>query len=339
MSTIKDVALKAGVTVTTVSRVLNNRGYISEKTRLKVHEAMTELNYQPNEIARSLFKKRSGLMGLIIPNVGHPFFGELTEHIELYAYQAGFKLILCNSYRDSAKEKDYLEMLRRNQVDGIIMGSHSLDISHFLAQKLPMVTLDRFFSEDIPSVTSDNYRGGYMATELLIQRGCRNLAHISGPLNLTTQANRRYDGFRDAAEKHGAPYTVIETTLNRFEDEEYSDKARMLLSQYPDVDGVFASSDVIAANLIRVALNMGRRVPEDLKVIGYDDIRFAALTIPSITTIRQPIGRMAETAVQTLNRMIGGETVEPITILPVELVERDSTGQKESLEVKKSPAQ
>jgi len=325
MPTIKDVALKSGVTVTTVSRVLNNRGYISDATRDKVHAAMKELNYQPNEIARSLFKKKSGLIGLIIPNVGHPFFAELTQYVELHAYAAGFKVILCNSYRDGVKENDYIDMLRRNQVDGIIMGSHTLDYGRFLALRMPIVTLDRFFSEDIPSVTSDNYRGGILATELLIRKGCKKLAHISGPLALSTQANRRFDGFKEIAEKAGIPYVVTETALNRFEDEEYREKTEALLTAHPDIDGVFCSSDVIAANFIQIARLRGLRIPQDIQIVGFDDIRMASLLTPALTTIRQPIEEMARTAVETLRKMVDGEERQAMHMLPIELIEREST--------------
>ncbi len=327
MPTIKDVALKSGVTVTTVSRVLNNRGYISEATREKVNAVMKELNYQPNEIARSLFKKKSGLIGLIIPNVGHPYFAELTQYVELHAYASGFKVILCNSYRDGVKENDYIDMLRRNQVDGIIMGSHTLDYARFLSLKMPIVTLDRFFSEDIPSVTSDNFRGGILATDLLIRKGCRKLAHISGPLSLSTQANRRFDGFKETVEKAGIPYVIIETALNRFEDDEYREKTETLLNDHPDIDGVFCSSDMIAANFIQAARGKGFRIPQDIQVVGFDDIRMASLLTPALTTIRQPIEDMARTAVDILRRMVDGEEHQTMHLLPVELIERDSTKQ------------
>lgn len=326
MPTIKDVARVSGVTVTTVSRVLNNRGYISEATKAKVQDAMKQLNYQPNELARSLFKKKSGLIGLIIPNVSHPYFAELTQFIELYAYAAGFKVILCNSYRNSVKENDYIDMLTRNQVDGIIMGSHTLDFSRFLTLKMPLVTIDRFFSDEIPTVTADNYSGGVQATNLLIQRGCKKLAHISGPLSLSTQANRRCDGFRDTAENAEVRYVVIETALNHFEDAEYRDRSEALLKEHPDIDGVFCSSDVIAANFIQTAKGLGFRIPEDIKVVGFDDVRMASLLTPALTTVRQPVEDMARTAVETLQCMIEGEPYEGTRLLPVELVIRESAG-------------
>jgi DNA-binding LacI/PurR family transcriptional regulator len=158
MANIKDVAEIAGVTVTTVSRVLNNRGYISEATRNKVYEAMAQLDYQPNEIARSLFRKKSNMLGLIIPDVSHPFFAELTKYVEFYAYSNGYKILFCNSYQDSKKEKDYIDMLKRHQVDGIIMGSHNLETSDYQNLKLPIIAIDRYLAEDIPYVTSDNFQ-------------------------------------------------------------------------------------------------------------------------------------------------------------------------------------
>ncbi|HEY8804339.1 MAG TPA: LacI family DNA-binding transcriptional regulator, partial [Clostridium sp.] len=163
MATIKDVARVAGITVTTVSRVLNNRGYISDATRKKVYDVMEELNYKPNEIARALFRKKSNILGLIIPNVSHPFFAELTNYIEYYAHKKGYNILLCNSYQDSAKEKDYIEMLRRHQVDGIIMGSHTLETSEYMNTDLPIVAIDRNISDNIPYITSDNYHGGVLA--------------------------------------------------------------------------------------------------------------------------------------------------------------------------------
>jgi len=174
-------------------------------------------------------------------------------------------------------------------------------------------------------VTSDNYQGGVLATALLIRKGCRKLAHISGPLALSTQANRRYDGFRDTAQQAGVETVLIETALNRFEDEEYQEKAETLLREHPDLDGVFCSSDLIAANLIRVAHGRGLRVPEDLQVVGFDDIRTASLLTPALTTIRQPIEDMARTAVETLHKMVEGEDRQAMHLLPVQLIERETT--------------
>lgn len=323
MATIKDVAKLAGVTVTTVSRVLNNRGYISEATRKKVYEAMEQLNYQPNEIARSLFRRKSNILGLIVPNVSHPFFAELTNYVEFYAYQVGYKVLVCNSYQDSVKEKDYVEMLKRNQVDGIIMGSHTMETSEYLIPSLPIVALDRDFSNGIPFITSDNYQGGMLATNLLIDKGCRKLAHISGPLELSTPANNRYQAFIDVVTERKVDYVIRQAKLDIFES--YEKLAYKLFEEHPDIDGIFASSDMIAASIIHVANVIGKEITKDLKIVGYDDINLASLIVPPLTTIKQPIEKMGELAVKILINQIEGKEAAIENILPISLIERKTT--------------
>jgi DNA-binding LacI/PurR family transcriptional regulator len=323
MATIKDVAKVSGVTVTTVSRVLNNRGYISEITRKKVYEAMEKLNYQPNELARSLYRKKSNFIGLIIPNVAHPFFAELTSFIEFYAYKQGYKVLICNSYQDSVKEREYVEMLKRNQVDGIIMGSHTLETSDYLVPTLPIVAIDRKLSHDIPYVTSDNYKGGELATNLLIDKGCKKLVHISGPLELNTPANNRYKAFMDVVEKKNVEYVIVQAKLDIFES--YEKLAYKLFQEQPDIDGVFASSDMIAASIIHVANEIGKEIPRELKIVGYDDISIAHMIVPPLTTIKQPIEAMAELTVKVLINQIEHVEVNLENVLPISLVERKST--------------
>lgn len=323
MTTIKDVAKVSGVTVTTVSRVLNNRGYISDATRKKVYDAMEQLNYKPNEIARSLFRKKSNLIGLIIPNVSHPFFAELTNHIEYHAHAKGYKILLCNSYQDSAKEKDYVDMLRRHQVDGIIMGSHSLETSEYLTTNLPIVAIDRNLSNNIPFITSDNYNGGVLATELLINKGCKKLAHISGPLELNTPANKRYEAFLDITKKRNIKSIVIQGNLDTFEG--YKKLVFNLFKETPTIDGVFASSDLIAASIINIASSLGKKIPDDLKIVGYDDINIASLIVPTLTTIRQPIEDIGKLAIEILINIMDEKPVDIENILPVKLIERMTT--------------
>ncbi|KOF58154.1 MULTISPECIES: LacI family DNA-binding transcriptional regulator [Clostridium] len=323
MATIKDVAQLAGVAVTTVSRVLNNKGYISEETRKKVNDAMENLNYQPNEVARSLYRKKSNIIGLIIPDVSHPFFAKLTNYIEYYAYENGYKILLCNSYKDKIKEKDYINMLKRNQVDGIIMGSHTLETSEYSKQKLPIITFDRNLSGNIPFITSDNYKGGSLATKLLIKKGCKKLAHISGTLELNTPANKRYNAFIDIVKEEKVDFVVKQTKLDTFEN--YIKLVRNIFEEHPDIDGIFASSDMIAASVIQVANSIGKEITKDLKIVGYDDIDIASLIVPQITTIRQPLEEMGKMAVKLLIDQINGKDVKTENILPIKLIERKTT--------------
>lgn len=324
MATMKDVAEVAGVTVTTVSRVLNNRGYISEKTRKKVYDTMQQLNYRPNEMARSLLRKKSNLIGLIIPTVSHPFFSELTNYIEYYAYKLGYKILLCNSYQDSVKEKEYIMMLKSNQVDGIIMASHTLEIDEYLNLNLPIVAIDRAFSNSIPFITSDNYSGGVLATNLLIDKGCKKIAHISGFLNLQTPANNRYNAFLDVVTKRNIENVILETKLGILEN--YEEIVYKLFEEHPDIDGIFASSDMIGISVIKVARELGKEIPKDLKIVGYDDITFSSLISPSLTTIKQPIEQMGELVIQLLINQMEQKEVPLENVLPITLVERETTG-------------
>jgi LacI family sucrose operon transcriptional repressor len=308
-----------------VSRVLNNRGYISEATRKKVYKAMEELDYQPNEVARSLFRKRSNIIGLIVPTVAHPFFAELTAYVETYAYARGYKVLICNSQLDASKEQEYVGMLRRNQVDGIIMASHTLEVEEYKKLNLPVVTFERFISNRIPYVTSDNYQGGKLAVELLLERGCKMIAHMCGSLHLDMLANQRHRAFMDVAEARNVPFFTVETDINVFEVDKYEQLLTELLTQHPDIDGLFLNSDIMAIAAMKVCRKLGKRIPEDMKIIGYDDVSIASLVSPQITSVRQPLAQMSELSVRLIEDLVEGKTVEVENCLPVELVERETT--------------
>ncbi|WP_410514404.1 LacI family DNA-binding transcriptional regulator [Paenibacillus sp. BR2-3] len=325
MVTIHDVALKAGVSVTTVSRVLNNRGYLSEGTRSKVFQTIEELNYHPNEIARSLLRKRSNIIGLIIPDVSHPFFAELANHVEYYAYQDGCKVLLCNSRLDPVKEKEYIEMLKRNMVDGIVMGSHTLQVDEYRNLHSPIVTIDRQIDADIPYISSDNYRGGELAAELLISKGCRKIAHICGNLELQLLANYRSTAFRDVMFRHGVEHVIIQTDMNVFDHAQYGQIIEKLLNEHPDVDGIFATSDIIAAFALKGCTKAGKRVPGDIRIIGYDDIGAVSWFAPELSSIKQPISEIGRLAVELIRKQRDGEPFERENILAVELMERSTT--------------
>ncbi|QJD84056.1 LacI family DNA-binding transcriptional regulator [Cohnella herbarum] len=325
MATIKDIADKVGVTVTSVSRVLNNRGYISETLKKRVQEAMEELNYQPNEVARSLIRKKSNIIGLIIPDVSHPFFGEVTKYIEYYADKNGYKLLLCNSKLNKLKEKEYINMLKGSQVDGIIMGSHTMDTKDYTSIKLPMVTLDRQITDTIPYISSDNYKGGELATNLLIKKGCKKIAHISGNLHLNLLAKLRHDAFKNVITNKGIEHIVLQTELNGFNYDEYEQLVSSMFQEHPDIDGVFASSDIIAAQVLKECYRIGKSVPQDMKIVGYDGIQLGQLITPGITTIKQPTKEIGKMAVRLIIEQIEGQDVLKENILPVKLIERQST--------------
>lgn len=325
MATIKDVAQVAGVSVTTVSRVFNNRGYLSDEVRRKVAAAMKALQYQPNDLARSLHRQKSNIFGLIVPTVSHPFFGEIARRFEYYAYQGGYKVLLCNSLQNRDKEQDYIEMLKRSQVDGILMGSHLLDTGDYEGLSLPIISLDRQLGESIPSICCDNYQGGELATEHLLSLGCKNLLHISGNLQVRMLSNRRTDAFLKAASKAGVPYTHYELPDSSVADFNEQDFLLDILKRHPDADGIFATSDITAAALLALANSLGRRAPRDIKIVGFDGGLISTLTCPALTTLVQPVDAICSFAFDYLTRMMEGTPVPSKTVLPVTLAVRGST--------------
>ncbi|MEC3655150.1 LacI family DNA-binding transcriptional regulator [Bacillus siamensis] len=320
---IHDVAKIAGVSSTTVSRVLNNRGYISEKTKEKVYKAMEEINYFPNDLARSLFRKRTNLIGLIIPNSGNPFFGELAFHIESICTSMGYKLLLCNSLHRKDKEEKYVEMLIRNQVDGVIAVTYNRGILNYHKQNLPIVAIDHFLSDSIPVVGSDNYDGGKKAAELLIEKGCRHIVHINGPLELETPANLRRKAYEDVMRKHGRQPITYEVPFYQHD----RDIISSLFDEQPDTDGIFASDDLMAAAVMTEAKKRGKDIPAQLKVIGYDGTETVQSILPELTTIQQPIELISKTAIEILVKEIEGEFDDlPLeTYLPVRFLEGQTT--------------
>ncbi|KAB2865877.1 MULTISPECIES: LacI family DNA-binding transcriptional regulator [Exiguobacterium] len=318
---IEDVAKLAGVSPTTVSRVLNNRGYISEKTKTKVEAAMQELNYFPNDVARSLFNKRSYLIGLILPTTANPFFGELTFHIENYCATNGYKVLLCNSLNQVDKEERYLEMLLRNQVDGIIVGTHNRGILDYHKQNLAVVAIDRYLSDTIPVVSSDNYQGGKLATDYLWTKGCRRIALIDGEGSLETPARLRRQAYLDVMKAHGQEPIVyeVEEVFDRTSQEAVMQK---LIDEQPELDGVFATNDLFAASFMRV-MKASKHSSRKIEVVGYDGTEAVRSLLPELATVQQPIEEIAKTAIDLLLKEIDGEfTDEGREIqLPVRMIQ------------------
>lgn len=324
MPNLKDVAQKAGLSVTTVSRVLNNRGYISEKARGAVSRAMAELNYHPNELARSLFRQRTNVLGVIMPSAAHPFFGKLLQAIEKYTAKAGFKIMLCLSQQDTAKEIEYLKLLQGNKVDGIILSSRSSDIKSFLDEGFPFVTIDRVLGPRIPCVAGDSYQGGCLATRHLIDLGCRKLGHITGSPELELQANRRDEAFVDTCRQNKVESVVINTSEADFSNLDYYRDIETILTD-KKIDGLFAGNDIMAAQALQVARRLGIKIPEELKIVGFDDIDLASLTTPRLTTIRQPVDEIGRYAVDVIQKQLAGIIVPTQIVLPVILVRRETS--------------
>ncbi len=325
MATLKDIAKDTGLTVSTVSRVLNNRGYLSESTKKKVQESMKRLNYQPNELARSLSKKTSQTIGVILPHIRHPYFSELLSHIERHAGSNGYKILVFNSRDKDEKALEHIDMCTSNRVAGIILCSGLVDVKQLTTLNIPLITIERHLENGTASVECDNLQGGKMAATHLIQRGCKHLLHISGISNLSMPADSRAAGFSGKCQEFGVPYHEIMTTVSEYNNLDYVEFLKESLAKFPETDGIFAGSDLIAIQLIQVCHEIHKKIPEDIKIVGFDDVFWARLSTPSITTIHQPIKEMAEKAVDLLLETQQGNMIATRTILPVSLIERGSS--------------
>ena len=328
MATLKDVAKETGLATGTVSRVLNNRGYISDEARKKVDDAMKKLNYQPNEVARSLHSKSSNTIGLIGPHIRHPYFSGMISNLENEANKRGYKILLCNSQSTDKKEQEYLNMCTGNQVAGIILCSGSISVEIFNSANIPIITMERFLDNGTASVECDNAHGGELAAEKLISCGCRNLLHVGAISSIAMPADKRSEGFRKVCERERVSVIELMTEDAQYYDLAYNDLIEEALLKYPETDGVFASSDVIAAQTLQICRKLHILVPEQMKVIGFDDVLMASLTTPQLTTIHQPVKEMAEIALNLLDDAVAGKLVPKRTVLPVRLVERESTGER-----------
>ena len=325
MATLKDVAKETGLTVSTVSRILNNRGYISEDARQRVRDAMQKLDYQPNEVARSLSKKTSNTIGVILPHISHPYFAKVISCLESAADARGYKILLFNSKGRDDKQAKYVEICKSNRVAGVILMSGLVSMENLKSLTVPLVTIERSLEWGTAGIECDNYNGGRLAAEHLIERGCRKILHISGVNETKMPADAREQGFVDVCERHHVAHREIKTTIRQYNEGEYHEFLREALIQNRDCDGIFASSDIIAAQIIQVARKFQIRIPEDMKLVGFDDTTVSSLTTPTITTIHQPVEEMVRAAVSALLDAAQGKLVPSRTILPVRLIEREST--------------
>lgn len=311
-ATMKDVAKLAGVGVGTVSRVLND-GPVKDKTRKKVEQAIEELDYQPNYYARGLKTNRTYTIALIIPNVWHPFFSEFAFYVETSLAKQHYKLYLCNSSGDAEKEKEYIQMVTQNKVDGIIGITYS-DIDEYVSSQLPFVSIDRYFTEDVIYVTADNEAGGRLAVKELLKRGCQHLAYIGGYQETPNETKNRRKSFEKVCQKNQIDYHVLDL-LEPLEN--MPEKLHAFLTEYAEIDGIFTINDSMAIDVCKVLQESGRKVPEEVQVIGFDGQRLKEDAPYLVSTIVQPVQQMAEQAVNLLIEVINDKKVEKRTVLPV----------------------
>lgn len=331
MPTMRDVAEKAGVSLTTVSHVINRTRFVSDDVTERVHNAMEELNYRPNELARSLRRGQTNTLGLILPDSANPYFAEIGHAIEATSSSLGYNVILCNTHGAEDKEQHYINVLRNKQVDGILFvatGDKTNSISETLGENFPILLVDReLVGVRTDVIIVDNHQGGLLATRHLLELGHQRIACISGPSRLRPSAER-ISGYTQALEEAGLAFDSELFRMGDFHPSSGYQATLDLLALDDPPTAVFTCNDLMAIGVIRATSELGRRVPDDLALVGFDDIELASYTIPPLTTISQPIDRMGDLAARTLIQRIEEDAVQAPTrqLLPVELVVRGSCG-------------
>ncbi|SEA73069.1 LacI family transcriptional regulator [Thalassobacillus cyri] len=328
MATIRDVAKQAGVSVATVSRVINKLERVNPDTKQKVLDAIEKLNYKPNDVARSLYQRKSKMIALIVPDITNPYFPELARAVEDVANRSDYTFVLCNSDDSEQKERQYMQVLRQKQVDGFIVVTSTLAYEHIKDLNVPVVALDRIIDRKVPAVTVNNNDGAKTAVQHLLDIGCKRIAHISGPDDVDN-AMQRKQGYLDVV----SHYEWFEPGMVQNGDYhmDQSEQAMMkLLKAYPDIDGVFAGNDLMAVGALKALKKSGKKVPDEISVVGFDGISLGELTTPSITTVKQPIYKIGEQAARMLIDKINDPTTEQENVeYDVTFMERESTKRKE----------
>lgn len=307
MAGIREVAAKVGVSPSTVSRAINGSGYVSEAKKTAIAAAIADLDYVPNELVGNLFQKRTRLIGVVLPDIYHPFYAAILQSLERELYDNGYKTMLCNTVLESNREREYIHMLQRHVVDGIIFGYHTLDVAEYERLKVPIVTLDHRINEQIPNLRADHHQGGRLAAEKMIAGGSKKIIQLLGRHAEWDTPFARHKVFMEVCAQHGVQVQEIYHQQRIYQYEGSLAVARQVVREYPDFDGVFAV-DLMAAAMLNALRESGRRVPEDVQIIGYDGCIVPYITYPQLTTIVQPIEQLAAQMVHNLVRLIRGET-------------------------------
>ena len=303
---IKDVAKLAGVSTSTVSLVLNHKGYVSELTKKKVEEAVAALHYVPSEVGRNLSLNRTNLIGVIIPDIAHPFFAALLHEIEIALYDYGYKTMICSTGEKKNAELAFLDMLRRHTMDGLVIGAHALHIEHYREFDLPIVAFDRFLSEQIPIIRANHEQGGRLAAKALLAKQPRHVVQIAGAPSVHTTAHEQEDVLAHCIRQAGVQLDTIIMPANAFRPEDFAKAAREIFERYPDVDAI-SGTDLGAICALREASRRGRRCPDDLSIVAYDGTYLTRLGPQTMTAVVQPIPALGQRAAEAIVRRIRHE--------------------------------
>jgi DNA-binding LacI/PurR family transcriptional regulator len=328
-TTIQDVARVAGVAASTVSRYLNGQLRVSPATEAKVVAAVSELGYVPNAQARNLARRRSGVIGFVVPEISNPYFGAIADYVVEAVERHGLLVLLCSTRSQVVRQSSYIELLASGTIDGMLyLGSFRSNdrLAAAIRGGLPVVVVDEPIAglPPVHTVVMDDYAGGYQATSYLVALGHRRIAFVSGPAELGS-VQERYRGYCDALCKGGIDPAGQVSQSGSFTEQFGMSALPHLLAAVQPPTAAFVASDYIALGVLSAAEQHGIRVPEDLSIVGFDDIRFSQYVRPRLTTIRSPLDQLAQVGVELLFEQLRDSGAKARTeVLPVELVIRES---------------
>jgi LacI family transcriptional regulator len=332
--TIKDVAQKAGVSITTVSRVLNDKKideYMRKETKDRILQAIKELNFKPDKRAQSLRGLRTKIIGLVIPNRLNPYFEQLAAAVEQVCYKEGYGVLLCSSQNSIERESVYIDLLERQKVDAIILSTVGLkkdELNDLIERGTPIVLVD----EDVPGVNApaifaNNYMGGCQATQYLIDLGHRRIAFITGSMNLLSSKDR-LRGFCETLKKNDLePDRKLIKEGDYTYESGYEAGKQLLRKSGDDFTAIFCSDDLMAFGVMQAIRKKGMKVPDDYSIVGFDDMYFSSISSPLLTTVAQPVKEMAFRAFVALKEQISGEFFQEKKhqFLDTQLIVRESS--------------
>jgi len=321
---MRDIARKLGISTSTVSRAFSRPEMVRPELRERILKMAKELDYKPNPIARAMVRGQSDLIGLVVPDITNPFFPAIVRGVEDEARKHGLNLIVCNSDGHVAKEKQYLHSLHDLTVAGVILASASRRDAYVaeLAAGIPVVVMDRRLSGSLVSqVNADNYGGSKAVVDHLAGLGHRKLLYLSGPPRISTTEDR-LRGFRDQCRLHNIDFDIVRAG---FRIEDGYEAMKQAESMMDGTTGVVCANDLCAFGALARLAELGIPVPERISVTGFDDIAFARILRPSLTTVRQPAYEMGQLAVRAILDMRAGHESRHQVVLPTELVVREST--------------
>ncbi len=335
MVTLKDIALKAGVSKSTVSRIFNNKGNVNPILKRKVKKVAKELGYYPNILAASLKRKRTYTIGVIISNILNPFFTSVVRGIEDIAIKNNFNIILCNADEDPKKEGIYIDVLRSKKVDGMIIATTGENKDHFSAlerEGIPVVLVDRKVEgSNFDTIITNNKKGAFDAISHFIETGYRRIGFITGPLNITTSFER-LEGYKLALRKYEIPFDESIVKIGEFkEDSGYKNMKELLKIKNPP-NAIFAGNYLIALGVYEAIKECGLKIPEDIAVITFDDFPWFKHLSPPLTAVSQPTYKLGAYSMRRLIKLIEGK--KPYSekrkrvILKNSLIIRESCGCK-----------